>query len=94
MPTFNVHEAKTHLSKLLERVAAGEEVVIAKGGRPIAKLVPVREHRSRRLPNQYQGTLWIAEDFDTLPDDVVAAFEGPAQGGDRRPAGRPRGSRK
>lgn len=72
----NVHEAKTHLSRLLERVSQGEEVVIAKSGRPVARLVPVAERPSRRQPGSAKGTLWISEDFDDpLPGEIQKYFE-------------------
>lgn len=70
----NTHEAKTHLSKLLEQVAAGEEVVIAKAGRPMARLVPYREERSAREPGIWRGRVWIAEDFDDTPLEVIESF--------------------
>ena len=73
--TYNVHDAKTHFSKLLARVAAGEEVLIAKAGEPVAKIVPVRSRQPRR-PDTLRGDLWVAEDFDApLPDDLLDAFE-------------------
>ncbi len=77
MTTVNVHEAKTHLSRLLARVEQGEEVLIARAGRPIARLVPVTEPqtRRRRRPGRDRGKIWIAEDFDTLPDELMEAFE-------------------
>ena len=76
----NVHEAKTHFSKLLQRVMCGEEVVIAKAGRPVARLVPYAGPTSPRVPGRYAGQIHVAEDFDApLPEDVVALFEG---GGD------------
>ena len=71
----NVHDAKTHLSRLLERVASGEEIVIAKAGRPVAKLVPI-EKASRR-PGRLKGRLRIGRDFDDpLPDSLLDEFEG------------------
>ena len=74
--TFNIHEAKTHLSKLLERVGRGEEVIIAKSGRPVARLVPVVERPGRRKPGSAKGTLWMSEDFDApLPEEVLESFE-------------------
>ncbi len=74
--TVNVHEAKTHFSKLLERVAAGEEVTIAKAGRPVARLVPFVAPGKRPLGLD-AGKVWIADDFDApLPDDILADFEG------------------
>jgi len=73
----NIHEAKTHLSKLLARVRAGEEVVIAKAGKPVARLVPIESHTIRRTPGSAQGKLTIAPDFDApLPESVLKMFEG------------------
>lgn len=72
---INIHEAKTHLSRLLERVAAGEEIIIAKAGKPIAKLVPT-ELPARRSLGLDRGRVVIAEDFDSsLPEDILADFE-------------------
>ena len=72
----NIHEAKTHLSRLLERVGQGEEIVIAKAGRPVARLVPAGERPERREPGSAAGKIFIGEDFDApLPDDVLEAFE-------------------
>jgi len=76
-PQVNVHEAKTRLSQLLARVQAGEEIVIAKAGRPIARLVPMTSSIHQRSPGTAKGRVWVSEDFDApLPDDVVTAFEG------------------
>lgn len=76
MAQVNIHEAKTHLSRLLERVAEGEEIVIARAGRPVARLVPwVAPRRSRRL-GLYAGQIRIADDFDDLPSDIARSFEG------------------
>lgn len=72
----NVHEAKTHLSRLLERVSRGEEIVIAKAGKPVAKLVPYREPQEPRSPGAWQGRVRIAPDFDELPPEIAAAFRG------------------
>lgn len=67
--TVNIHEAKTHLSRLVERVEAGEEVVIARAGRPVARLVPYRAIRAPRVPGQWAGKVWISDDFDApLPE--------------------------
>ena len=75
--TVNIHEAKTHLSKLLRRVSAGEEIVIAKAGRPIARLVPVMQKPARRMPGSAVGQVIIAPDFDApLPEEVLRGFEG------------------
>ena len=72
-----MHEAKTHLSRLVDEAAAGEEIVIAKSGRPVARLVPIKdEPRPRRTFGQMKGKIWIADDFDDpLPDDVLDLFE-------------------
>jgi prevent-host-death family protein len=76
MRTVNVHEAKTHLSRLLESVEEGEEVIIARAGKPIAKLVPLRTTKTRR-PGGLKGKLRIGKDFDEpLPDDIAASFRG------------------
>jgi len=76
--TVNLYAAKTHLSELVERAAAGEEIVIAKAGEPKAMLVPLRARRKRRRRSGFwRGKVWIAEDFDTpLPGDLLDAFEG------------------
>ena len=76
MKTVNIHEAKTHLSKLLARVAAGEEVVIARAGKPVARLVPWSKRPIRRVPNTARGTFTVPDDFDDpLPEDILRDFE-------------------
>ena len=73
----NVHEAKTHLSRLLQRVAAGEEITIARAGTPVARLVPIEKKKGLRPMGMGRGEIWIADDFDApLPDDLLAAFYG------------------
>jgi len=75
MTQVNVHEAKTHFSKLLRRIEAGEEVIIARGGKPVAKLVPLDDATKRRQFGRDKGKMWIADDFDApLPDDILAEF--------------------
>jgi prevent-host-death family protein len=75
MSIFNVHEAKTHLSRLLERVAAGEEITIARNGRPIARLVPV-VNRPRK-PGRLKGRIRLAASFENpLPESIARAFRG------------------
>jgi prevent-host-death family protein len=72
----NINRAKTHLSRLLDRVAQGEEIVIAKAGRPKAKLVPFRDPEVPREPANLLGLSFIAEDFDEpLPPEIRSAFE-------------------
>jgi prevent-host-death family protein len=76
MRSINIHEAKTNFSRLLERVATGEEVIIAKAGKPVARLVPYAKQPSRRVAGGDVGSVTIAEDFDApLPDDLLAEFE-------------------
>ena len=65
----NIAEAKTRLSELVEKAASGEEIVIARDHKPVAKLVPVRSH-ARRVPGSAQGQVWIAPDFDETPADL------------------------
>jgi prevent-host-death family protein len=73
----NLYDAKTQLSKLVDRAAAGEEIVIAKAGKPKARLVPLEKRRARRRPGVWKGKVWIAKDFDApLPPDLLAAFNG------------------
>ncbi|MBI3709065.1 MAG: type II toxin-antitoxin system Phd/YefM family antitoxin [Proteobacteria bacterium] len=72
----SLYEAKTNLSKLVERAAAGEEIIIAKNGVPKAKLVPLSKANKSRRIGGWEGKVWIAENFDDpLPDDIQAAFE-------------------
>ncbi len=73
--TINLYEAKTQLSALVEEAAAGTEIIIAKAGKPRARLVPVRP--SLRRPGRAKGKVWIAADFDApLPDELIRAFAG------------------
>ena len=74
----NIHEAKTHLSRLLQRVAAGEEITIARAGVPVARLVAVKAEPKKIRPlGMDRGRIWIADDFDApLPDDLLKAFYG------------------
>jgi len=60
----NVYEAKTQLSKLLEQVEAGDEIIIARNGKPVARLVPVQRRASPRVPGGWKGKVWMADDFD------------------------------
>jgi prevent-host-death family protein len=88
MKTVNTHEAKTHLSRLLRRVAFGEEITIANRGVPVARLVPVPPAKAQRKLGDLRGQVWMSDDFDgPLPEEILAAFEG------RTPAPRKR-SRK
>jgi prevent-host-death family protein len=75
MAEVNVHEAKTHLSRLLVRVAGGEEIVIARAGKPVARLIPI-EPRLQRVLGQDDGLFEVPDDFDApLPDAVLALFQ-------------------
>ncbi len=77
MKEVSVHEAKTQLSRLLRRVAAGEEITITKRGVPVARLVPVSSRKPVRQLGAYRGLLKIRDDFDApLPDEILDAFEG------------------
>jgi len=70
----NVHEAKTHLSKLLERVEAGEEIVVARAGRPVARLVPHQPARGRRQPGSAKGRVEILPGFDEYDEQIAHDF--------------------
>jgi prevent-host-death family protein len=74
-PVVNIHEAKTHLSRLVERVEAGEEVVIARAGRPIARLIAFKPRTEPRRPGLWRGRVELAPDFDAPDERVQAAFE-------------------
>ncbi len=76
MRTINIHAAKTQLSRLVDAAAAGEEIIIAKSGKPIARLGPLPEPRRKRTLGVLAGKLRVPEDFDAdLPDEVLDAFE-------------------
>lgn len=77
MEKINVHDAKTHFSRLLDRAQEGEEFVIAKAGRPVARLGPLARQVKKRRLGQLDGKFRIPDDFnEALPDEVIAAFEG------------------
>jgi prevent-host-death family protein len=72
-----MHEAKTHLSRLVERVEAGEEVVISRAGKPVARIVAIRAPLGSRAPGRLRGRISVSDDFDApLPGEVTAAFAG------------------
>ncbi|HYU11669.1 MAG TPA: type II toxin-antitoxin system Phd/YefM family antitoxin [Stellaceae bacterium] len=74
--TVNLYDAKTRLSELVERAAAGEEIVIAKSGKPKAKLVPYRKAEKPREPKNLLGITYVADDFDgPLPPEIQKYFE-------------------
>lgn len=83
MAMINTHEAKTHLSRLLERVAAGEEIVIGKSGKPVAKLVPYVERRAPRKLGTLKGKLRAAPDWDSdeTNEEIARLFYGEAEDG-------------
>lgn len=75
--TVNIHEAKTHLSRLIDAVLGGQEIIIAKAGKPMVRLAPLKKRMQPRQPGALKGRIRIADDFDApLPDDVTAAFRG------------------
>jgi prevent-host-death family protein len=74
MRRVNVHEAKTHLSRLLEEVESGDRIVIARAGKPVAVLVPYEVATRRRRLGLFPGEAKIRADFDELPDDIAAAL--------------------
>jgi len=70
----NISEAKAQLSALIEKVLAGEEVIIGKAGKPVAKLVKYQHSEEHRRPGALKGQIKIADDFDELPEDIAEAF--------------------
>ncbi|CEP66323.1 Type II toxin-antitoxin system, antitoxin Phd/YefM [Moorella glycerini] len=72
----NIHEAKTHFSKLLAQVKEGREVIIAKAGKPVARLVPITSDKPERHPGSAKGKITIAPDFNApLPEAILKEFE-------------------
>jgi prevent-host-death family protein len=81
MATVNIHEAKTNFSKLVDEAASGKEIIIAKAGKPVAKLVSLNDAKRKRKPRRrlglLKGEMTLRHDFfDPLPDDVLAGFGG------------------
>ena len=74
MRTVNLHAAKTHLSRLVDEAANGEDIVIAKAGRPLVRLVALDTERRRRSFGSLQGEIWMSDDFNELGDDLAVAF--------------------
>lgn len=75
MQTVNMHEAKSHLSALVQAVLDGEDVVIAKAGRPVVRLVQFQEIRAPRAPGRLKGQIRMADDFDAVDDEIADLFE-------------------
>jgi prevent-host-death family protein len=69
MDAVSIHEAKTQFSKLVARAEAGEEIVVRRGPKPVAKIVAYRETRKPRVPGDLKGQIWIADDFDEIPEE-------------------------
>jgi prevent-host-death family protein len=70
----NVYDAKTRLSQLLDQALAGEDVIIARNGKPVVQLVPVQRKPVQRQPGAWKDKGWIADDFDDTPDEVTESF--------------------
>lgn len=76
MIIINIHQAKTQLSKLLEDVSSGKEVIIAKAGKPVAKLSPYKEDKKSRKPGLWKGKIWVSDDFDEEDEEINKLFYG------------------
>lgn len=70
----NIHQAKTQLSRLLSRVSEGEEIIIARNGKPVARLVPMSPKPQERPIGIYKGQIWMAPDFDETPQEIIDLF--------------------
>jgi prevent-host-death family protein len=90
----NVHEAKTHLSRLLRRVAGGEEITISRAGVPVAKLIAARAQSKSRPMGMDRGNIWIADDFDHPDPEIEALFYGPITTETRETPAPPRRKKK
>ncbi len=72
----NIHEAKTHLSSLINRVSTGEEITIAKAGKPVARIVPIERKITKRVPGSAKNRVIISDNFDApLPEEILTGFE-------------------
>jgi prevent-host-death family protein len=77
METINIYQAKTQLSKLVDRAAQGEDIVIARNGKPVARLTALKPEKLPLRFGLLKGKIWIADDFDApLPEEILASFEG------------------
>lgn len=77
MKIFNIYQAKSQLSKLIESALAGEEIIIAKAGKPLVKLIPDRENKQPRVPGGWEDRVIMSEDFDDeLPNSILKGFIG------------------
>lgn len=77
MEMYNMHEAKTHLSQIIAMVSNGEEVIIGKAGKPVAKIVPYEENKEpRKLGGEWEGKIWISDDFDAEDGEIIKMFYG------------------
>ena len=87
MQITNISDAKTSLSKLIEKVMNGEEVIIGKAGKPVAKLVPYNLDTSPRQlgVGNWHGNIWMADDFDELPEDILNLFTGESEDSELTP---------
>ena len=74
MDVVSIQKAKTNLSKLIQKVLDGEDVIISKNGEPLVRLVPFREKKERK-PGAWKGKVWIADDFDELPGEISKSFK-------------------
>lgn len=73
----NMHQAKTSLSRLVQRALAGEEVVIARNGEPLVRLVPLMKKREPRIPGRGKGQIWMSPDFEFTDEEITELFEQP-----------------
>lgn len=76
MQIINIHQAKTNLSKLIAKTASGEEVIIAKAGKPVAKLVAYKKQLKPRKPGALKGKIWVSDDFDDEDPEINKLFYG------------------
>lgn len=74
MQVVNIHQAKTELSRLIEKITKGEEVVIGKAGKPVAKLISYKEEKNPRVPGLLKGKIWISDDFDAESEELNKLF--------------------
>ncbi|MEQ9424483.1 MAG: type II toxin-antitoxin system prevent-host-death family antitoxin [Cyclobacteriaceae bacterium] len=76
MEVVNMHEAKSKLSKLVQKAVDGEEIIIAKSGKPTVKLVPLENKPQRRVRGRWKGKVWLSPDWEEWPEDIQKSFDG------------------
>ena len=76
MQVVNIHQAKTHLSQLIAQVSMGQDIILAKAGKPVAKIIPYKKELKPRIPGLWKGKIWVSDDFDEEDPEINKLFYG------------------